>query len=202
MSQTDTIATNDEGLLSGLRGFGVFMTVTGAVALVASIVLTVEKIHLLENPDGTLSCDLSAFVSCGGVVNQWQASVFGPPNTLIGIVGFSVVVTVGVLLASGSPLPRWWWGGLAAGVTFGVGFVTWLQSQSIYVIGRLCPYCMIVWTMMIPLFVVTMGQVLREYRPDAALTRVVNEWRVLIVALWLIVVVSLIWFKFGETLWA
>ncbi len=185
-----------------LRGYGYFLIATGGVALAAALILTIEKINLLENPDQALSCDLSAFVSCGGVVNQWQASVFGFPNPLMGIVGFSIVVTLGVLLAAGTTLPRWFWGGIAAGTTFGIGFVTWLQSQSIYEIQVLCPYCMVVWTMMIPMFVVSIGQVLRQYRPDAAVTRFVNDWRVLIVALWYVAVLSLIWFQFGSRLWA
>jgi hypothetical protein len=61
---------------------------------------------------------------------------------------------------------------------------------------------MVVWTMMIPMFVVSIGQVLRQYRPDAAVTRFVNDWRVLIVALWYVAVLSLIWFQFGSRLWA
>ncbi|MFT4298546.1 MAG: vitamin K epoxide reductase family protein [Aeromicrobium sp.] len=185
-----------------LRGLGIFWIVAGTIALASSLILTVEKIHLLEHPGEDLNCDISAFVSCGGVVNQWQASAFGFPNTLMGIVGFTIVVTLGVLLAAGVALPRWCWAGVAAGVTFGIGFVTWLQSQSMYVIEVLCPYCMVVWTMMIPLFVVSIGQVLRVYAPAAALTRVVTEWRVLIISLWYLAVASLIWFQFGETLWA
>ncbi len=199
---TDDLPHDTREHPSDLRGFGWFLLVAGAIALASSLILTAEKIHLLENPDEALSCDLSAFVSCGGVVNQWQASVFGFPNPFLGIVGFSVVVTLGVLFASGATVPRWFWAGMAAGVTFGLGMVTWLQSQSIYVIEVLCPYCMVVWAMMIPLFVVTIGQVLRQYRPDSGLTRFVVEWRVLITALWIITIVALIWFKFGETLWA
>ncbi|WP_344200295.1 vitamin K epoxide reductase family protein [Aeromicrobium alkaliterrae] len=185
-----------------LRGLGIFLIVSGGIALASALILTIEKIHLLENPGEALNCDISAFVSCGGVVNQPQASAFGFPNTLLGIVGFTLVVMVGVLLASGVRLPRWYWGGVIVGVTFGIGFVTWLQSQSIYVIQVLCPYCMVVWTMMIPIFVVAIGQAVRELRPESGVGRFLVEWRVLIIALWYVVVASLIWFQFGTTLWA
>lgn len=203
MTETDTTpAPRSTELREGLRGYGVFLIVTGGIALASALILTIEKVHLLENPEEALACDLSAFVSCGGVVNQWQASVFGFPNPLMGIVGFTMVVLLGVLLVSRVVLPRWFWGGIAIGVTFGIGFVTWLQSQSIYDIKVLCPYCMVVWLMMIPMFVVSIGQVLTEYRPASGVTRFVNEWRVLIVALWYVVLASLIWFQFGTTLWA
>jgi len=49
-------------------------------------------------------------------------------------------------------LPRWWWLSLQAGVLFGVAFVHWLFFQSLYRIGALCPYCMVVWVVMIVLF--------------------------------------------------
>ena len=37
-------------------------------------------------------------------------------------------------------------------MTFGVVFVHWLIFQSLYVIGALCPYCMVVWAVTIPIF--------------------------------------------------
>lgn len=203
MSTVDTHAPADpEADTRSLRGFGVFLLVTAGIGWLAAFILTVEKINLLKNPGEALACDISAFVSCGGVVNQAQAEVFGFPNPLLGIAGFAVVATLGVLLASGGSMPRWFWAGLQAGVLFGIGFVTWLQSQSIYVIEVLCPYCMVVWVVMIPMFVVTTGQVLRQYRPHSGVTRFVNDWRVLITALWIIAIAALIWFQFGSRLWA
>ena len=32
------------------------------------------------------------------------------------------------------------------------GFVTWLQYETIFRIHALCPYCMVVWTVTIPMF--------------------------------------------------
>ena len=203
VSTVDTRSSADlDTDTASLRGFGIFLLVTATIGWLAAFILTIEKVNLLKNPGEALACDISAFVSCGGVVNQEQAEVFGFPNPLMGIAGFAVVATIGVLLASGGTIPRWFWAGLQAGVLFGVGFVTWLQSQSIYVIEVLCPYCMVVWLVMIPMFVVTTGQVLRQYRPDSGLTRFVNDWRVLITALWLITIAALIWFQFGSRLFA
>ena len=51
-------------------------------------------------------------------------------------------------------LPRWYWAGLAAGTLLGTVFVHWLIFQSLYRIGALCPYCMVVWAVTIPLLVV------------------------------------------------
>ena len=38
-------------------------------------------------------------------------------------------------------------------MTLGFAFVVWLWSQALYAIHILCPFCMIVWAVMIPLFV-------------------------------------------------
>lgn len=196
-SDEATSAPHDVALESD-RGRGVFLIVTGAISLWASLTLTIDKITLLEAEiNGTakkLNCDISAFVSCGDVVQSAQSEAFGFPNTLIGVVAFSVLITLGVVLAIGIALPRWIWGGLQIGTLFGIGFVTWLQYQAIFEIGKLCPWCMVVWAMVIPLFVVVTARFTGS--------RFLKNWTVLISALWIIAVVAVIWFKFGETLWA
>lgn len=184
----------------------VLMTITGAIGLAAAFQLTVDKFTQLQDKidgkESTFNCDFSAFVSCGGVMDSDQASAFGFPNSLLGIVGFSVVMALGVLFWAGAPLRRWAWAGLQAGCLFGIGLVTWLQFQSIYRIELLCPYCMVVWAVMIPLFVSVTAFSLRGIAPRSAVTRLVSNWSVLIVALWYLGIGSAIWFHFGDRLWA
>ena len=81
-----------------------------------------------------------------------QASLLGFPNPIIGVAAFPVVVTTGMAFLAGARLARWYWVGLQVGVTAAFALVTWLAFQSIYRIGALCPYCMVVWTVVIPLF--------------------------------------------------
>ncbi|WP_313405150.1 vitamin K epoxide reductase family protein [Aeromicrobium sp.] len=195
---SDTPSAPIEDAPQSDRGVGLFMVVTGLVSLWASLTLTYDKIDLLRaEAEGTakeLGCDLSAFVSCSSVVSSDQSEAFGFPNTFIGVVAFSALVTLGVVLATGISLPRWMWAGLQVGVLLGIGFVTWLQYEAIFEIGKLCPWCMVVWAMMIPLFVVVTARFTGS--------RFLKNWTVLISALWIIAVVAVIWFKFGETLWA
>ncbi|MEV7027912.1 vitamin K epoxide reductase family protein [Kitasatospora sp. NPDC093558] len=134
------------------RAFGLLLLVAGAIGLAASITLTLEKIRLLENPAYVPSCNINPIVSCGSVMRTSQASAFGFPNSLIGLGGFAVVVTIGVVVLTGARLPRWFWLGLQAGTLFGVGFITWLMDQTLYSIGAVCPYCIVVWIATIPLF--------------------------------------------------
>ena len=184
------------------RGLGWLLTVGGAFGLLSAAILIIDKIEFLKNPDKALSCDLNAFVSCGGVINTDQASAFGFPNPIIGVAGFAIVVTLGVLAVARVKLPDFVWLGLQAGTVFGIGFVTWLQTQSIYDIQKLCPWCMVVWTIMIPIFVWTTARNLREFLPGNPVSRFVNDWTLLINILWYVVVIAAIWFQFGSNLWA
>ena len=181
------------------------LIVTGAVGLLASFVLSVDKVQQLQDKiagkDSAFACDLSPWISCSGVMASNQSEAFGFPNSFIGIVGFAVVLTLGVVWL-GAPVKGWIWGGLQAGAVFGIAFVTWLQFQSIYSIGKLCPYCMVVWAVMIPLFVGVTRHSLRLVAPNSVTTRVVSNWTVLIVALWYVAVLAAIWFAFGSRLWA
>ncbi|MCH5642007.1 vitamin K epoxide reductase family protein [Gordonia sp. ABSL49_1] len=129
------------------------LTVGGLIAFIASFTLTIERIELLKNPDYVPSCSFNPVLSCGSVMKTWQAALFGFPNPLIGIAAFAVVTTVGVGIFAGARYAGWFWAGLQVGVTLGMIFICWLISQSLYSIDALCPYCMVVWAMMIPIFV-------------------------------------------------
>lgn len=135
-----------------LRFYPYVLLIGGIIALFSATVLIVEKVRLLTNPTAQLGCDLNPVVACGPVINTWQASVFGFPNPVLGLIGFSVVAVIGGGILAGATFKRWFWLGLQAGVAFGIGLVFWLQYQSIFNIGALCPYCMVVWSMMIPIF--------------------------------------------------
>src|SRR4051812_33357114 len=107
------------------RASAVWILIAGVVGLAAALTLTVEKIEILINPDYVPSCSINPVLSCGSVMITPQASAFGFPNPLIGIVGFSVVVVTGVLAVSRVRLPRWYWLGLAGGTPLRGGFVHW-----------------------------------------------------------------------------
>ena len=182
------------------------LVVTGAIGLLASFVLSVDKVQQLNDQlagvKSDFGCDFSVWVSCSSVMDSAQSEAFGFPNSLLGVIGFTIVLTLGVVWLTGAPVKGWIWAGLQVGTVLGVTGVTWLQVQSIYKIGSLCPYCMVVWVVMIPLFVGVTRHSLRWVAPDAAITRFVANWTVLIVALWYIAVLAAIWFEFGTRLWA
>ncbi|WP_307849809.1 vitamin K epoxide reductase family protein, partial [Qaidamihabitans albus] len=142
-------ADRDAAVPAAPRALGWLYVVGGGIGLAAAFVLMLEKIAKLGDPAYVPTCTLNPVVSCGSVMDSPQAAAFGFPNPLIGIAGFAVVVTIGVVLLPGFRVPRWFWLGMQAGTTFGVVFVHWLIYSSLYDIGALCPYCMVVWAVTI-----------------------------------------------------
>lgn len=135
------------------RTFPWILTIGAVIGFIASFVLTVEKIELFKNPNYIPSCNINPILSCGSVMKTWQASIFGFPNSLMGIVGFAVVLCIGMaLLAGAQNIKRWFWLGLQVGTVFGVVLITWLFVNTVYRISALCPYCMVVWAVTIPIF--------------------------------------------------
>ena len=128
------------------------LLVGGLLGEAAALVLSVEKYRLAIDPDYITSCDLNPVVSCGSIMDTPQASAFGIPNSLLGVAGFAIVTTVGAALLAGARTAGWFWAGLQTGVTAGFLFVHWLIGQSLYVIGALCPYCMVVWVVTATIF--------------------------------------------------
>src|SRR5699024_10693630 len=61
-------------------------------------------------------------------------------------------VFTGVLLLSRVRLPRWTLLVFNLGALGGLAFVSWLIFQSVYRIGVLCPWCMVVWAAVLPVF--------------------------------------------------
>lgn len=130
----------------------------GVVGLLAAFQLTLDKFNILADPNFVPSCSINPVLSCGSVIITDQASVFGFPNPIIGLIGYSVVITLAVLLVSKVSLPNWVWLGLNLGALAGMAFVVWLAFQSLYVIGALCPWCMVAWVGTIFIFWTVVGE--------------------------------------------
>ncbi|MBQ0999221.1 vitamin K epoxide reductase family protein [Streptomyces nigra] len=136
----------------GSRPFALLLVLCGAAGLLASWVITLDKFKLLEDPDFVPGCSLNPVLSCGSVMESDQAEVFGFPNPMLGLVTYGIVVCVGVSLLAGAAFPRWYWLAFEAGCLFGIGFVSWLQFESLYRINALCLWCCLAWIATITLF--------------------------------------------------
>lgn len=175
----------------------------GAIGLTAAFTLLVEKIALLEDPDYVPSCSINPILSCGSIMRTDQAEAFGFPNPIIGVAGFAVVVTIGMAMLAGARFRRWFWVGLQAGVTFGIIFVHWLIFESLYRIDALCPYCTVVWAVMIPMFwYTTLHNIDRGHVPVPAQLRrpvaAVAGYHGVVVTAWYLLIAGLVAQRFWD----
>lgn len=174
------------------RGYALLLIIGGLLGTFSAAMLNVEYIHKLKDPDAALICDLNPFITCGTFLGTPQSSAFGFPNVVIGMIAFPVVVTTGVLLLGRVRLPRWYWRGLLAGTVFGIGFVIWLQYQALFSIRALCPWCVVVWTVMIPIFVHTLARSTQNGALPAGpgVRSLLVQYRWVLTALWWLLVVA------------
>lgn len=174
------------------RGLRWLLLLGGLVGFVAAFVLTVERFALAADSDYIPTCSINPVLSCGSVMSTDQATVFGFPNPLLGVAGFAIVVATGAGLLAGARFAGWYWAGLQVGVTAGAVFVHWLIFQSLYRIGALCPYCMAVWSVTVPIFwYVTLRNLHRRW-PGNPLARLHS----VPLAVWFAVLVALVAVRF------
>jgi uncharacterized membrane protein len=116
------------------------------------------KIRLVADPAYVHSCSISPLLSCGSVMSTARPRCSGSLNPVLGVAGFAALVTVAVTVLSGTRLPSWYWIGLTVGTGLGTVFVDWLIFQSLYRIGALCPYCMVVWVVTVSALVAVLAR--------------------------------------------
>ncbi|GAA0295278.1 vitamin K epoxide reductase family protein [Kineococcus aurantiacus] len=194
-----------EGHLSAIpvspRTRGLLLFLGGLLGFVAAFTLTVERIRLAEDPGYVPSCSINPVISCGNVMQTHQAALFGFPNPLIGIAAFAVSTFLGVLVLSRVVLPRWVERGYLVGITLGVVFIGWLIGQSLYRIHALCPYCVVVWAVVVPTFWTHLADGLDRGlvpvpRALRGAARVVVDYRALLVVLSFLAVVAMVATRF------
>ena len=62
-----------------------------------------------------------------------------------------MVMTVGAAIMAGATFKKWFWQLFIIGTSAGFLLVHWFIAQSLYIIGALCIYCMVVWTVTVPI---------------------------------------------------
>ncbi|MGC3992738.1 MAG: vitamin K epoxide reductase family protein [Propionicimonas sp.] len=198
------------GVLAGVRrvrqsNTWIFATmlVSACLSLTASFVLSVDAIILAADPHAALSCNINTVISCGTVGTSWQASLFGFPNAFLGLVAEPVVITIAVASLGGVRFPRWFMLSAQVVYTIGVVFAYWLFFQAYFVIGALCPWCLLV-TLSTTLVFTSLthvnirdGNLYLPPRASAAARRfVAADLDVLVVAVWLMAVVMMVVTKY------
>lgn len=185
------------------------MLAFGITGLIASFTLAVEEFHLLKNPDTILSCTFNLVLNCATVMKTWQASAFGFPNMYIGLMGFPLVIMIALLGLSKVKFPRWFLIGAEIGIVFWTLFAYWLFFNSVYAIQVLCPWCLVVtFSMTMLSATITHHNLLqntfgfKRAAQKKVETFLAKDFDKLVVAIWIVLLIALVFAKFGDALFA
>ena len=132
-------------LFASRRFSGAFMLFGAVSGFIASFLLTIDKIKILKDAQFNPSCNINEVLNCKSVMLSKQAEVFGFPNSLIGIGAFAIFIAVAIAMLGNVKFPSWFISIALGGTILGVIFSHWLAYQTTFVIGALCPYCMVAW---------------------------------------------------------
>ena len=183
------------------------MLLSSGLSLIASFVLSVDAVLLAANPGAELSCNINAVLSCATVGSSWQSHLFGFPNAFLGLIAEPVVITVAVASLGGVRFPRWFMFAAQIVYTLGLVFAYWLLYESMFVIGALCPWCLLV-TVSTTLVFSTLthvnlrdGNLFLPARIQAASARFVQaDLDLMVIVIWLLTLMLAIALKYGDTL--
>ncbi|OWP21762.1 Vitamin K epoxide reductase [Microbacterium sp. AISO3] len=153
---------NERGIRPG-PALAVVWIVVGIAGWVVSFLLYHEYIGQLTGAEALISCDISPIVTCGPNLLSPGGNLLGFSNSIIGIVLFPGAIYAGVSgLAAPAGLRPWYWRVYAGFVAAAFVLVHVFAYRSVFEYGSLCPWCMVVWLVAIPLFWSTLGWTLRE----------------------------------------
>ncbi|HEX5448039.1 MAG TPA: vitamin K epoxide reductase family protein [Candidatus Saccharimonadales bacterium] len=177
------------------------LLVGGIIVTLAAIALSVEVFDRLKNPSYVPVCNLNPILSCTNVADSNQAHAFGLPNYFIGIAGYAAIATIGVAMLAGAKFKKWFWQLVEVGMLFAFVFMSWLQFQTLYRIGALCLFCMVLWVWTAPMFWYTTLYNLRQgHIPTPARLKGVvafaNRHHGDILLLWFLLIIALILKRF------
>lgn len=187
----------------------IILLIFSLIALYASFMLTVDEFYLLKNPEASLNCSINLVVNCATVMQTWQASIFGFPNMIIGLIAYTALVTVAIVALSGVKLPKTFMLVVNFGSLAGIVFSEWLTYQSVYVIEVLCPYCLVVLISTLLIFASITHYNLRNNSFNFKMSvnnKIQNfldkDYDKMLVALWIAALAGLIISHFGPSLFA
>jgi uncharacterized membrane protein len=143
-SKTKAFFQHEDKYLADNRWIFASMLVGAAISLIAAFVLSVEAIALAKNPTAQLSCSINVIINCATVGLHPSATLFGFPNSFLGLIAEPVVITVAIAGLAGVKFPQKFMFTAQICYTLGFIFAYFLLYTSLFVIQALCPWCLLV----------------------------------------------------------
>lgn len=201
--------THEDNKIADNRWIFTSMLVGALLSLLAAFVLSVEVLHLARNPNAALSCSVNIIVNCATVAKHPTNELFGFPNSFLGLISEPIVITVAIAGLIGIRFPRPFMFTAQIFYTLGFIFALTLAYISIFIIQALCPWCLLVTITTIFVWFSITRYNIREnnlYLPDNIQKKAHNliekDYDKFIMALLIVTLVAVIFFKYGDGLFA
>jgi len=185
------------------------MLVGALFSLLAAFVLSVEAVELAKNPNAELSCSVNVVINCATVAAHPTSEMFGFTNSFIGLMAEPVVIIIALAGLMGITFPRLFMFFAQIGYTLGLIFALYLFYLSMFVIGALCPWCLLVTASTIFVWFSMTRYNIREnnlYLPKkiqkAAHTFIEKDYDKLVLGVLIAAIVAAIFLKYGADLFA
>ena len=201
--------THDEKKVRDNRWIFASMLVGALLSLLASFVLSAESIELAKNPDAQLSCSVSIVLNCATVAKHPTASMFGFPNSFLGLMAEPVVITVAIAGLAGVAFGRRFMFAAQIGYTLGFIYAWYLFYISFFIIQALCLWCLLVTLTTTFVFFAMTRYNLREnnlYLSKHVASKlkrwVEKDYDKLVLGSMIVLAVAAIFIKYGDSLFA
>jgi uncharacterized membrane protein len=120
--------------------------ISGLFGVITAFTLLTNRIEYYKNPNFVPPCSINPYLDCGIVMKSKWASLFGFPNTVIGLMEYPLAVFTGLIILVNQVNNKklLWICNTLAGVGLLMNWV--LLYISAYLIGALCPWCLLAGT--------------------------------------------------------
>lgn len=127
--------------LSRAKFHPLLLIIFSSLGALASLYYSLEILYIAQNPDIIPSCTLNSVVNCLATMNSSQSTVFGIPNSFIGLAMYMAALGYGVAWYFVETLPTTLKNIVFAFSIFGLIFSVYLMIIGLS-LGVICPICL------------------------------------------------------------
>lgn len=136
--------THEDKIIRDNRWIFITILVASIISLIAAFTLSIEAFELAKNTDAKFTCDINSIVSCGAVARTSWATMFGFPNSFIGLIVQPAMIMFVLALMFGTKFPKHFASLVQVINVLAVIFAYFLFAISLLYIHAICPWCLAV----------------------------------------------------------
>ena len=187
----------------------IVILISAILSVIAAFVLSVEAWQLAGNPNAVFECSINAVINCATVAKSSYATLFGFPNSFVGLMIIPWFVMLAIILLFGTKLPRNFMFSMQILAVGSLIFAFSLFYISMVIIQVLCPWCMLVLlSTMVMFFALTKYNIrednlyLSKKLSKKAKNFIAKDYDKFILALIIVLIAVIIFAKYGNSLFA